>query len=147
MLAVALRLTADRELAADAVQDAMLHWLRRFPGFTLSGQVRSYLYPVVRHVAIDLSRRRHRHSALGDEDRAANAEVPSIADALHLGEAMDCLPVGQREVLLLHFGDGMTLAEVAVALEIPLGTVKSRLGTALASLRSNELLRRRYFEE
>ena len=45
------------------------------------------------------------------------------------------LPDGQREVVLLRFVDDMTLKEIAAALEIPLGTVKSRLHLALEALR------------
>jgi RNA polymerase sigma-70 factor (ECF subfamily) len=146
MFAVALRLTADRELAADVVQDAVLHWLGRFPGFVLTGPTRAYLYPVVQHRAIDLVRRRHRAGpAIEFEEPAADA--PAIpTDVKDLESAVARLPLGQREVLHLHFGDSLTLAEVSVALSIPLGTVKSRLGLALAALRANDLLRRRYFE-
>lgn len=151
MMGVAFRLTGDRDGAADVVQDAVLQWLRRFPGFTLTGQVRSYLYPVLRHGSIDLMRRRRRHSIAADVDSLGEAvgDAPprSLADATDLDDAIARLPVGQREVLILHFGDRMTLAEVAIALEVPLGTVKSRLGLALASLRSNDRLRDRYFGE
>jgi RNA polymerase sigma-70 factor (ECF subfamily) len=47
------------------------------------------------------------------------------------------LPLKQREVLLLRFVDGFSLDEIADALEIPLGTVKSRLHTALNTLRDD----------
>ncbi len=156
-MGVAFRLTGDRDCAADVVQDAVLQWLRRFPGFTLTGPMRSYLYPVLRHTAIDLMRRRRRHSMADDRDPwvelgasadpAPDAALTSLADAKDLDDAIARLPAGQREVLILHFGDRMTLAEVAIALEVPLGTVKSRLGLALASLRSNDRLRDRYFGE
>jgi RNA polymerase sigma-70 factor (ECF subfamily) len=51
----------------------------------------------------------------------------------------------QREVVLMRFVDAMSLAEIAEALEIPLGTVKSRLHKALASLRQDPRTRQ-YFE-
>ena len=47
------------------------------------------------------------------------------------------LPEGQREVLLMRFVDGMQLDEIAVALAIPLGTVKSRLHNAIQTLRAD----------
>ena len=52
-----------------------------------------------------------------------------------LAEALRTLPAGQREVLLMRFVDDLELAEIAAALELPLGTVKSRLHHALATLR------------
>jgi RNA polymerase sigma-70 factor (ECF subfamily) len=47
------------------------------------------------------------------------------------------LSAGQREVLLARFVDEMSLEEIAAALEIPLGTVKSRIHNALATLRDD----------
>jgi RNA polymerase sigma-70 factor (ECF subfamily) len=47
------------------------------------------------------------------------------------------LPEQQREVLMLRFVDGLALSEIAAALEIPLGTVKSRLHNALETLEKN----------
>ena len=58
---------------------------------------------------------------------------------------MKPLPEAQREVLLMRFVDGLTLAEIAEALAIPLGTVKSRLHNALRALRDDPRVRE-YFE-
>lgn len=151
MTAVAYRLTSDPSQAEDVVHAAVLHWLERFPGFVLTAPVRAYLYPVLRHLAIDRARTGRRHASQPlDQAGAAEAAdslsissaVPSLEDARDVDEALGRLPLGQREVLLLHFGDGLTLGQVAAALEVPLGTVKSRLGLALAALRTNDALRR-----
>ena len=154
MMAVALRHVGDRAVASDVVQDAVLHWWSRFPGFVLVASVRSYLYPVVRHAALDRLRRDRGRSrsdldALGAEADGGEAvgAGPGLEDVRDLDEALARLAPGQREVLLLHFGDGLSLSEIAAALELPLGTVKSRLGTALAALRGNERLRRRCFDD
>jgi len=56
------------------------------------------------------------------------------------------LPPAQREVLLLRFVDGLSLQEIADALEIPLGTVKSRLHHALETLRQDERAKQFYQE-
>ena len=53
--------------------------------------------------------------------------------------------IRQREVLLLRFVDGLSLAEIAEAMDIPLGTVKSRLHNALQTLRQDERTRN-FFE-
>ena len=50
-------------------------------------------------------------------------------------------PPGQREALTLRFVDGMTLGEIAQVLDIPLGTVKSRLHLGIAALKSSPLAR------
>jgi RNA polymerase sigma-70 factor (ECF subfamily) len=52
-----------------------------------------------------------------------------------LAAVLDGLPEGQREVLLMRFVDGMSLQEIAAALSIPEGTVKSRLHYGLRTLR------------
>ena len=64
-------------------------------------------------------------------DRPVEPEEPDEIEAMLRG-----LPEGEREVVLLRFADGMDLREIAGALEIPLGTVKSRLHSALDRLRS-----------
>ena len=64
---------------------------------------------------------------------------PGSAERMQgLAELMEALPVGQREVLQLRFADGLSLAEIAQALQVPLGTVKSRLHNAIEAMRGDE---------
>ncbi len=142
ILAVAYRVTEDRDLAFDVLQEVVVYWLGKFPGFVLAGKVKTFLVPVVRHTALEHLRRRRRGQGLELPEALPDDRPVSLAGVADLESAVARLPPGQREVLLLHFGDGLALAEVAVALEIPLGTVKSRLGLALAALRSDGRLRR-----
>jgi RNA polymerase sigma-70 factor, ECF subfamily len=74
-------------------------------------------------------------------DQAAAAVQPSEQDLERLLDN-DALSAASRAVLVLHFEEGMTLVEIAAVLEIPVGTVKSRLASGLATLR-NELQRGR----
>jgi len=68
-------------------------------------------------------------------DRAAtSAAQPSEQDLERFLDS-DALSAASRAVLVLHFEEDMTLVEVAAVLEIPLGTVKSRLASGLATLR------------
>jgi RNA polymerase sigma-70 factor (ECF subfamily) len=131
----------DRELALDVMQETFMHLLRRFPGFTLTAQLKTYLYPVVRHTALAMARKqRTTHSETAMVARAFNPPaVPS--DLAALGAAVESLASGQREVVILRFADDLSLQEIALAMEIPLGTVKSRLHNALATLRQNARLR------
>ena len=73
---------------------------------------------------------------------AAAVESVAPTDAREgLAAVLSGLSEGHREVLLLRFVDGLSLAEIADALELPLGTVKSRLHYALDRLRQDERTR------
>jgi RNA polymerase sigma-70 factor (ECF subfamily) len=73
------------------------------------------------------------------------APEPEDPPRQRLAEALSNLGDGQREVVLMRFVDDMKLAQIAEALDIPLGTVKSRLHNALKKLRADERTRH-YFE-
>jgi RNA polymerase sigma-70 factor (ECF subfamily) len=139
---LAFRYTADRSLSLDVLQETFLYLLKKFPGFTLTCELRSFLFPAVRHLGIAARRKAGRLQSIGDESlEALPAAVPvSSLEASRdaLGVVVAALPATHREVLLLRFVDGLSLHEIAGALEIPLGTVKSRLHHALDSLRQDE---------
>ena len=137
---VALRFCSDRDIAADALQETFLYLLRKFPptgeGLVLTAQLRSLLYPVARNVTLTAVRRRGRTEQAADLDPDRLPD-PATVDPVHenLGQAMASLSPRHREVLLLRFVDGMQLNEIAEALEIPPGTVKSRLHFAVRALK------------
>lgn len=142
---LAYRFTADRDLALDVLQETFLYLARKFPGFALSCQLRSFLYPAVKNLSLNALARAERFRP-GDELFAAlEAPQAAPADGDALRSALARLPAEQRETVALRFIEGMDLAEIAHALEIPLGTVKSRLHHALAALRHNPQLRE-YFD-
>jgi RNA polymerase sigma-70 factor (ECF subfamily) len=133
---LAFRFTHDEDLALDVLQEVFVYFLKKFPGFELRCDLKTFLYPAVRNVAISMRRKEERFVSGGE----GLEEVPGEA-ASQEGEAGDALlavvralPEQQREVLLLRFVDGLALGEIATALEIPLGTVKSRLHNGLAAL-------------
>ncbi len=148
---LAYRFTGDRELAVDVMQDVFAYLLTRFPGFRLTAQMRTYLYPVVRSTAATHLRRR-KHHADDNALRFVPGPVPrsdpqdQLEDAAALHAAITSLPDGQREVVLMRIVDEMNTREIAAALKIPAGTVKSRLHNALNTLRQNPALRA-YFDE
>lgn len=148
MFRLAVRTIGDRELAADAVQEATRHWMTRFPGFVLAGEVTSYLYPVVRHTAIRLAEQHRKARGVGgDAGAAVAAESDRDASAderaeqhRRLAEAVARLPEGQREAVHLRFADGLSLTEIAEVLHVPTGTVKSRLSLAIKALAADPRL-------
>ena len=149
VLRVALRYTEDRELAADALQEVFAYLLRQFPppgpGITLTAKLTSYLFPIAKNSTISLQRKARRTRA-GDVEPD---ELPGPAMSDEAGDDVDrllaSLPEQRREILTLRFVDGLSLEEIAGALEIPLGTVKSRLHLAIRALRE-EPATKKFFE-
>jgi len=145
---LALRFTHDEDQALDVLQEVFVYFMKKFPGFELRCELKTFLYPAVRNTAISLRRKSERFVA--DEETIADLATPELSREGDGGDILmgvvSALPESQREVLLLRFVDGLALHEIAEALEIPLGTVKSRLHNALATLESDPRTRA-FFEE
>ena len=127
VLRVARRFTRDRELALDALQETFTYLLNKFPpageGLTLTARLPTLLYPAAKNAAITAVRKARRAAGAGDAEP--------------IDAALAALSPERREVLTLRFVDDLSLAEIAVALDVPLGTVKSRLHLALKELRED----------
>jgi RNA polymerase sigma-70 factor (ECF subfamily) len=145
---LAFRFTRTDADSLDVLQETFAYLFGKFPGFILTARMTTFLYPVVKNLSIAARRKRQRHvsdEAVGDP--AAAPEQPEPGQSRHeLETVLAALPEGQREVLLMRFVDDLSLAEIGAALQIPEGTVKSRLHNALATLR-NDPRARRYFEK
>ena len=145
---VALRLTADPSQAEDLVQDTMLKAYRSWQQYRPGTNAKGWLLTILRNTFInDYRRRKHEPVAMDLEavephalDRSIEEVDPEgsffaqIVDAKVL-EAIDALPHDFREVLVLSDVEGMHYAEIAETLQIPVGTVKSRLFQAKKMLR------------
>jgi RNA polymerase sigma-70 factor (ECF subfamily) len=132
---LATRFTGDPDLALDVVQETFIYLLSKFPGFKLTSRMTTFLYPAVKNLSIGL--RRKTGKFMGG-DAALDALAAPAADApTELTAVVANLPESHREVVLMRFVDGFSLEEIAAALGIPLGTVKSRLHNALATLRAD----------
>lgn len=146
---LARRICADEGLAEDVVQEVFLTLWRDPSRFDPSrGGFATWLLTLIHHKAVDAVRRestiRRRMVAApeaGEDwsptpvpgaDQAAMARVAAgqVRAALHR------LPVEQRQVLALAYFGGHTQREIAVLTSVPLGTVKSRMFTAVQRLRS-----------
>jgi RNA polymerase sigma-70 factor (ECF subfamily) len=147
---VARRFTRDDALAMDAAQETFLYLLKRAPSLRLTARLTTFLYPVVKHNALGaLERVRRFDQADADCPEPGAPEPPEVNadERLALLEAaLARLTDAQSEPLLMHAADGMTHGEIALALEIPLGTVKSRIHAAVTTLRADPRLAD-YFEE
>ena len=144
--ALALRITTETGLAEDVVQDSFLGLWRNATRYAEDkGSVKGWLLAIVRHRAIDSTRRRRNGVAIGDEtDELLPAaltlpdiwpEVAGRLDAQQIRTALAKLPAAQRDAIELAYYDGLTQREIATRTDAPLGTVKSRMRLVLSSLR------------
>lgn len=142
---LAYRFCADRDLALDILQETFLYLLKKFPGFELRCELRSFLYPVVKHLALNARAKAGRFEPA--EELFASLEAPRAEGTgdQELRLALGKLPAQQRETVVLRFIEGMDLGEISAALDVPVGTVKSRLHHALETLRKSPTLRA-YFD-
>jgi RNA polymerase sigma-70 factor (ECF subfamily) len=133
---LALRFTGDRDLAADVAQEAFIYLFGKFPGLVLRARITTLLYPAVKNTALAMKRKRRPESAGEAIETHLAPEAATRPEIASLRPAIDSLPDGQREVLLMRVVDEMAVVEIAAALGIPEGTVKSRLHHAVRALRT-----------
>jgi RNA polymerase sigma-70 factor (ECF subfamily) len=145
---LAWRFTGNSADALDVLQETFTYLLGKFPGFELTSSMTTFLYPAVRHISITISSKKGRiktdEELLGELVEAASQETGLCRS--ELAAVLAILSDEQREVLLMRFVDDMSLQEIAAALNIPLGTVKSRLHNSLNTLR-NDCRTKDYFLE
>jgi RNA polymerase sigma-70 factor (ECF subfamily) len=146
---LALRVTAQEALAQEVVQDAFLALWRAPEAFDPArGAFRSFFLSLVHHRAVDVVRREERQRTRSQ--RASNLEPArgeDVADDVVEGadlavrrkqvrEALAVLSPEQRQVVELAYFGGYTQVRIAQALDIPIGTVKTRTLAAMRKLRA-----------
>jgi len=140
VVGLAHRFTGDSNSSLDILQETFLYLLKKFPGFRLSANMKTFLYPAVRNLSIAARKKAARYQS-GELGASQIEEIPACdtvpGSSGEVGAILAMLGPEHREVLLLRFVDDLTLAEIAQALGIPLGTVKSRLHHALERLRAH----------
>ncbi|MBB5751366.1 sigma-70 family RNA polymerase sigma factor [Prosthecomicrobium pneumaticum] len=136
-------LTRDETDAEDLVHDALVRAYERRSSFREGGSVRTWLFSILHNVFVD--RRRARRAEMARIEQVAELQereaAPHQEQQLRLAQVrrafMD-LPEEQRAALHLVAIEGLTFAEAAGALGIPIGTLMSRLARARAALRQIE---------
>lgn len=121
-------------LALEAVQESWVRVLRFAKSFQGSCAVRTWLYRIVINQCRDVAARERRAAARAASSAPVAATPSERRDTLR--DLVSALPDAQREAILLAYHASMTHTQAAEALSIPLGTFKSRLSSALASLRA-----------
>lgn len=143
LFGVANAILRDRDAAADALQDAFLRIAARAGQFDPArGAPEAWLAGIVRHAALDQARRRGREIPTDDPGLGDTPVEPEALERLLSGDAgrrlRDCLAgleAKNRAGIVLAFVHGLSHAQVAARLELPLGTVKAWIRRGLLRLR------------
>jgi RNA polymerase sigma-70 factor (ECF subfamily) len=140
LLALGLRILGDRSLAEDVLHDVFLEAWHHAAEFDDSrGTVRAWLITRMRSRCLD-RRGKIVRGARAVEAAAKEAPVPSsdvvaAADHLRVRQGVAGLPDDLAAVIDLAYFDGLSASEIGARLSLPVGTVKSRLARAIATLR------------
>ncbi len=132
------RLCWNRPLVDDLMQEVFLRLWRAAPNYEPTARVSTYVFRIAHNLWINEGTKR-RAQALGDVDRpgrddpSKDLERGEVQAAVR--KAIDELPDGERECLVLSEYNGLKYAEISEILGIPLGTVKSRIFGAVQRLR------------
>ncbi|HUH93165.1 MAG TPA: sigma-70 family RNA polymerase sigma factor [Casimicrobiaceae bacterium] len=143
-------LTRNGTDAEDVVQEACERALKYFSAFR-GGDAKAWFLTIVRHACYDwLKRNRPSEIVAGDGPALEEAPDPAgtpeqvvarNASAVALNEAIAALPLGYREVLILRELEELPYKEIARVVDIPIGTVMSRLARARGLLQRSPVLR------
>jgi RNA polymerase sigma-70 factor (ECF subfamily) len=139
LFAVAHRILRDFDSAGDALQVTLLRIWRDLPTLRDPSLVEAWAYRVVVRACHDELRKLRRQAPalhLLAVDGAEEDPAISIADREQLDRAFRTLTVEQRAAIVLQYYRDLTMSEIAEVLQVPVGTVRSRLHYAKRALRS-----------
>ncbi len=141
VITVVYRLCGDVHLAEDAAQEAFIRAWQHLAGYQPRSPFRNWVYRIAINAALDTLRAAHQEQEPVDEDTAASADdrpealVERAEQAEGVRQAVLSLPPASRTVLVLREYEGLSYREMADMLDIPVGTVMSRLSYARGLLR------------
>jgi RNA polymerase sigma-70 factor (ECF subfamily) len=139
LLYYAASLTGSSDSGLDVLQEVWIRALRGIRRLNDPGSLRSWLYTLTHGVVVDRIRRnvsRERAEQV-ELEGFEEAEEPSFAeeDAAAIHQALSQIGFRHREVLVLHFLEDLSLAEIAEVVECSVGTVKSRMHYAKRAMK------------
>jgi RNA polymerase sigma factor (sigma-70 family) len=135
----ALALTRDRHKAEDLVQECLTRAIAAADRLRPDAPLRPWLFRILHNVHISQERRRQVQDAvIVSSDAEASGEAPQLAhlELRDVVAALDRLPDGQREAVLLMALEDLPYQEAAEVLGVPLGTFMSRLSRGRKALRT-----------
>ena len=141
ILSVCRRMTGNDTDAADAAQDALVAVARGMTRFDGRSRFSTWCYRIAVNCSIDEIRRRRRRDAVSLDEGPDHAvslsragDPDQVADRVDIDAALRMLPPDFRAVVVLRDLCGLDYAEIAAVLEIPPGTVRSRIARGRAAL-------------
>lgn len=139
---VVYRMCGDTHLAEDAAQDAFIQAWLHLPSFRPGTSLRNWLYRIAVNAALDTLRRAPKMPfadletlAMPDSQAGPEAALLQKERSLAVQKALSSLPEASRAVLVLREYGGLSYQEISSTLDIPLGTVMSRLNYARERLK------------
>ncbi|MCX7710166.1 MAG: RNA polymerase sigma factor [Clostridia bacterium] len=137
---IALFLMKSRELAEDVTQETMIQVFRKYHTYDSSKPIRPWIYKIAVNTTRNMLRKQKWLRFIGEVPESDHSEVLESTvvkseEEKELWREINNLTLKSREVIILHFYAGMKLKEVSDILSVPLGTCKSRLNSALNTLR------------
>ena len=140
LYAVAVRVTRDRHRAEDALQQALIAAWKELPRLRDPERFEAWTYRLVVRFAVQEARGGRQPSreifALPEQEPSRDDASADVATRDQLERGFRRLTPEQRAIIVLHFYAGLSLAEVADVIGVPLGTVGSRLHYAKRALRA-----------
>ncbi|MFC3419904.1 RNA polymerase sigma factor [Salinicoccus hispanicus] len=149
LFSYAFKMTSNREMSEEIVQDVFMKVWHKKGGYDPSkGKLSTWLITMTRNATIDVLRRQkiqtYEYDERDDVDPAQNAQSSSVEAAVEAGEdkamiqsAMDGLSREQQRIINLFYFRACSHSQIAKSLDLPLGTVKSRIRLALTHLKKN----------
>ena len=148
------RMLADRTASEDVLQEVFLRVIRNIDRYEMRGRFKSWIFTIANHLVVSELRRRSKRRVLSLDEEIGSGEsglelhdvvgderyLPDVlAERRELREKLDdaiqLLPFGQRQVLMMREVSGLQFKEIASVLECPLNTVLGRMHYALKNLR------------
>jgi RNA polymerase sigma-70 factor (ECF subfamily) len=144
---LAWRFTRKDDIALDCLQETFAYILRKTPSLKLTAKMTTFLYPVVLHLSMAVLNKKTPSSLEEAVDEPVYQAKESLFDKqTDLAMVLSTLVPKHREVLLMKYFDGLTIEEISQALNIPIGTVKSRINKALRTLREDNRTKKYFLE-
>jgi RNA polymerase sigma-70 factor (ECF subfamily) len=139
---VVYRMCGDANLAEDAAQEAFIRAWQHLPSYRPRSPFRNWVYRIATNAALDLLRRERETVdvdtlSLASSDKGPEAMVERGERGKRVQQAVLALPPASRAVLVLREYEGLSYREIADTLDIPIGTVMSRLNYARHRLRES----------
>ncbi|MCM1121624.1 MAG: sigma-70 family RNA polymerase sigma factor [Eubacterium sp.] len=138
----------DTESAQDATQETFLKLVRFIDHYSHKGQFKAFLYKIAANTCIDVLRKNStselQTEPLSEQILSAQCHSESgfqtIEDRAQLAAALSCLEPEQRELVLLRYGQELTLKEISAVTGLPLRTIQTRLRRAIQKVNKSVTL-------